>query len=114
MKVTNLSKNTLLADKAEFANTFFRRLIGLLNQRSLEKGEGLILSPSTCIHSFFMRFTIDVIFLDKIGKVVGVLSSFKPFRFTPVYFGASLVIELPEFTISSTHTQPGDKITLED
>jgi len=112
MKVTNLSKNTLLADKAGLANTFFKRLIGLLNRRHLEKGEGLILSPSNCIHSFFMRFTIDVLFLDKKGKIVGILSSFKPFRFSPIYFRASLVIELPEFTISSTHTQPGDKIQI--
>jgi len=114
MKVINLSKNTLLADKAGLANTFSKRLIGLLSRRSLEKGEGLILSPSNCIHSFFMRFTIDVIFLDKNSAVVGVLLSFKPFRFSPIYFNASSAIEVPEFTISSTHTQPGDKITFED
>ena len=114
MKIINLSKNTLLADKAGLANTFSKRLIGLLGQRSLEKGEGLILSPSNCIHSFFMRFKIDVIFLDKTDKVLGILPSFKPFRFSPIYFRASLVIELPEFTIASTEMQVGDKITFED
>jgi len=61
-----------------------------------------------------MRFKIDVIFLDKTDKVLGILPSFKPFRFSPIYFRASLVIELPEFTIASTEMQVGDKITFED
>ena len=112
MKIINLTKNTLLADEAKMANTFFTRLIGLLNRNSLRKGEALILTPSNCIHSLFMRFAIDVIFLDKIGKVVAVLPSFKPFRFSPIYFGASLTIELPEYTLQLTKTQPGDIIKI--
>ena len=73
MKIINISKNTILADKAEMADTFFKRLIGLLNRKSLGKGEALILSPANCIHSFFMRFSIDVLFLDKSNKVVASL-----------------------------------------
>ena len=112
MKIINLSKNTLLADKAGLANTFSKRLIGLLGQRSLEKGEGLILSPSNCIHSFFMRFKIDVIFLDKNGKIVGILPSFKPFHLSPIFFTAYLAIELPENTLKLTQTQVGDIIKI--
>lgn len=113
MKIINTSKNTVLADNAELANTFFKRLIGLLNRKALNKGEALILAPSNCIHSFFMRFTIDVIFLDKAGKVIEVLPSFKPFRLSPIYFNSHSVIELPENTIKLTQTQPGDIIKIE-
>lgn len=112
MKVINISKNSILADKAAYASTFLSRLIGLLNRKSLSKGDALILAPSNCIHSFFMRFTIDVVFLNKEGRVINVLPSFKPFRFSPFYFGASVTIELPEGVIKPSQTQPGDIINI--
>ena len=112
MKIVNISKDTILADKAEMADTFFKRLIGLLNRKSLNKGEALILSPANSIHSFFMRFNIDVLFLDKSNKVVASLPSFKPFRLSPLYFQSASVIELPESTIRMTNTQSGDTIQI--
>ena len=110
MKIINATKGALLADRAEVADTFLKRLIGLLNRKSLDKGEALILRPSNCIHSLFMRFSIDLLFLDASGKVVAALPSFKPFRFSPPYFQSISVIELPEATIQLTNTQPGDII----
>jgi len=112
VKVMNISKGQVIADKAEIANTFPRRLIGLLNRRSLAKGEALILTPSNSIHSLFMRFTIDVIFLDKNSKVVGAIPSFRPFRISLIYFNSYLTIELPEHTLELTQTQPGDTIQI--
>jgi uncharacterized protein len=112
MRIINLTKNTLLADEAKMANTFFTRLVGLLNRNALRKGEALILTPSNCIHSFFMRFTIDVIFLDKTGKIIKTLPSFKPFRLSPIYFNSHSVIELPENTLKFSQTQPGDNIKI--
>ncbi len=112
MKVINASKDAILADEAKMANTFFTRLIGLLNRNSLRKGEALILIPSNSIHSFFMRFKIDVIFLDKTGKVVALLPSFRPWRLSPVYFNSHSTIELPEHTLQLTQTQPGDIIKI--
>jgi uncharacterized membrane protein (UPF0127 family) len=112
MKIINVSKGTILADKAELANTFFKRLLGLLNRKSLNKGEALILSPSNCIHSFFMRFSIDALFLDQSGKVTATLSSFRSFRVSPIYFNSSLTIEFPESTLQSSNTQPGDIIKI--
>jgi len=94
------------------ANTFLKRLIGLLNRKYLNKGEALILRPANCIHSLFMRFSIDLLFLDQSGKVIAVFPSFKPFRFTPSYFQSISVIELPEATIQMTNTQPGDTIQI--
>jgi len=112
MKIVNITKNTLLADQARTADTFLMRLIGLLNRKSLTEGEALILQPSNCIHSLFMRFSIDVLFLDKSGKVVAALPVFKPFRLSPLYWHSTSVIELPEATIRLTNTQPGDTIQI--
>lgn len=102
-----------MADKAGVADTFWRRLVGLLDRNSVGKGEALILKPSNAIHTLFMRFSIDVLFLDKNNKVIGLLSSFRPFRFSPVYFGASLTVELPENTLKPTQTQLGDTIKID-
>ena len=102
----------MLADKVKMADTFFARLVGLLNRRSLERGEALILKPSCSIHTLFMRFTIDVLFLDRQGKVIAVFPSFKPFRFSPAYFDAYFTVELPEHTLKLTQTQPGDMIKI--
>lgn len=114
MKIINLTRNTVLAEEAEMADTFFARLIGLLNRSYMKKGEALILTPSNSIHSFFMRFAIDVIFLDKSGKVIEALPSFRPFRISPVYFNCRTTIELPENTLNPSHTQPGDLIQIID
>lgn len=112
MKVINKTNNLVLADKAEIAKAFLKRLIGLLNHDSLNEGEALILLPSNSIHSFFMRFTIDALFLDKNKKIVGILPSFKPFRISPVYFNSILVIELPDGIIEKTQTKLGDVLEI--
>jgi uncharacterized protein len=113
MKIINTTKNTILADKARVADNVFTRLMGLLNRVSLEKGEALVLVPSNSIHSLFMRFAIDVIFIDKGGRVIAAQSSFKPFSISPVYFNSHSVIELPEGTIQFSNTKPGDTINLQ-
>ncbi len=110
MKIINLTNNAVLADRARVADTFWTRLVGLLNRKSLEKGEALILKPCSSIHTFFMRFSIDVLFLDKKGKVIGLFSVFRSFRVSPVYFGVYLAIELPAGTLQLTQTKLGDSI----
>lgn len=112
MKVINISNNAVLADKARVANTFWKRLIGLLDCKSLQEGEALILKPSNSIHTLFMRFAIDVLFLDKKGKIIVMLSSFKPFRFSPIYFKSILVIELPSGVIKKSMTKTGNIIRI--
>jgi len=112
MKIVNLRGNEVIAEKVRIADTFFSRLIGLLNRRSLEKGEALILTPSSSIHSFFMRFAIDVLFLDKNGRIIKILPSFKPFRLSRVYFNSRTVIELPENTLQLIHVQMGDIVKI--
>lgn len=112
VKVINVSKSSVLADNAKIAGSFLTRLVGLLNRSCLNKGEALILSPSNSIHTFFMRFAIDVIFLDRNSRVTRKLPSLKPWRFSGVYLNAKSVVELPPGIIESTSTQEGDTISI--
>lgn len=111
MRVINVTKNTVLAEEARTANNFFTRLVGLLNRKSLNKGEALILVPSRCIHSLFMRFPIDAIFVNREDEVVAVIKNLKPYRITPIYSGASFAIELPLGTIEFSRTAVNDKLS---
>ncbi len=70
MKVVDLTCGATIMDHGKVADSFWSRGIGLLNRKSLEEGEGLIIIPNKSVHCFFMRFTIDVIFVSKEQKVV--------------------------------------------
>lgn len=112
MKIINKTKGTLLADKVTVANSSLRRLIGLLNRRQLKEGEALIIKPCNSIHTFFMRFPIDVIFVDSQNKVIAVKNCFNPWRISAVYWRAKFVIELPCGTLLNSSTTKGDDLLL--
>ena len=103
----------MLADAAEIASSLFPRMKGLLGRSALPKGQALVIASCNCVHTFFMRFPIDLIFLDKSNRAVKVIHSLKPFRITPAYLKAVLTIELPPGTLASTSTQEGDIISIE-
>jgi uncharacterized protein len=113
MKILNVTKSTVLADKAVLADSMMKRLVGLLDRDHLDEGEGLILSPSNSIHSFFMRFTFDAIFLDRNNLVIAVIPFFKPSHISPIFYNALNTLELPAGTVSKTDTRIGDKIKIE-
>ena len=113
-RIINRTKNTLLADRAEVANTHFKRLKGLLGKEALKEGEGLIIKPCSSIHTFFMRFSIDAIFLDKNNSVVAIAESLPPSRFFGSLLKGKLVIELPLGTIARTNTIIGDELELRE
>jgi uncharacterized membrane protein (UPF0127 family) len=112
VKIINQSKNTVLAEKAIIADTAFQRMKGLLGRDSLQPKEALVIRPGNSIHTFFMRFAIDVLFLDKEGFVLKVIQRLRPFRLTAIYFRASSAVELPAGTIQESFTQPKDKIII--
>lgn len=78
----------------------------------LDAGAGLIIDPCTSIHTFWMRFPIDVLYMDRDNQVIRADEAVKPWRIGPVFTGSKWVIELPPGTIVSTGTQPGDIIEL--
>lgn len=109
-RVTNLTRNTLLADQAGRADTFVSRFKGLMGRAELPLGDGLHIEPCTSIHTFFMRIPIDALFLDKELKVVDICHAMPPWRVSRVYFGARSVLELPAGTARASGTQPGDTL----
>ena len=113
MKIVNTTRNTILADNIQIADNMFSRCKGLLGQKFLEKGSALIIRPCNSIHMFFMRFSIDVIFLDKHSKVVGLVKNIRPFRLSPLFFYACQAIELPAGTIDVSSTELTDTISFQ-
>ncbi len=112
MQIINKSKGASLATEAIIANTPLSRLKGLLGRRGLKKDEALIIKPCNSIHTFFMRFPIDVLFIDRENKVIKALSAIKPFRLSGIYINASFAIELPSGVILESLTSEGDEIAI--
>jgi uncharacterized protein len=113
LKVRNVTRDRILADRAERASSFRQRLVGLLGRASLPLGEGLHLVPCNAIHTFFMRMAIDVAFLDADGVIVKQLGALPPWRATSVYRHARSVLELPAGTLRASGTHEGDRLLLE-
>jgi uncharacterized membrane protein (UPF0127 family) len=97
----------LLCERCLLAQTPLRRLKGLIGRRSLERGEGLLVRPSAAIHSCFMRFPIDVVFVDRRARVVGVVEQLAPWRAARVR-GACEALELPAGAWRRAGGRPGD------
>ncbi|MFC1675261.1 DUF192 domain-containing protein [Candidatus Omnitrophota bacterium] len=112
MKIINKTRNTILAENASLADTCLKRLKGLLGRKQLKRGEALVIKPCSSIHTFFMRFAIDTLFIDKEGRVVALKKRLRPWRMTPVYWKADLVIELPAGVIDEASTGFGDEVRL--
>jgi uncharacterized membrane protein (UPF0127 family) len=75
-------------------------------------GRGLWITPCRGVHTLAMRFPIDVVYLDRAGRVVHLENNLAPWRFAPVRLQAASVIELPCKTLASTGTAIGDKIEI--
>jgi uncharacterized protein len=112
MRITNLTRNSILADKAQRAGGFLSRGRGLMFSAPLPEGGGLVLDPCNSIHMFFMRFPLDIIFLTKDGRVAFMYRGIKPWRMGRIVKGAKLAIELPEGAIDRTGTEIGDTIQI--
>ncbi len=113
LRVNNVTRDRLLADRAERAISFMDRFVGLMGRKSLAFGEGLHIVPCNSIHTFFMRIPIDVAFLDPDGVIVKQFSALPPWRATSVYFHAKSVLELPAGTLLASETREGDRLAFE-
>lgn len=112
MQVVNRGRGTVVARRVERADSFWRRLRGLMFRTALPLGTGLLIRPCNQVHTYWMRFPIDVVFLDRAGRVVGVQSELHPGRMWPRVKGAHAALELPAGTVAATRTAPGDLLDL--
>lgn len=110
MRISNTSKNTVLATDCSVADTFFKRFMGLMGKKVLEKGSGLVITPCNSIHMCFMKFPLDVVFIDSSNTVVYMIEDIKPWRVSKLIGKAHSVLELPVGTIEASETQPGDRL----
>lgn len=112
MKVVNKNSKKEIATNVEIADRLFSRMKGLLGRDELPAGEALVITPCNSVHTFGMRFPIDVIFLDKRNKVVGCARNLQPNRLSRMVFSARSVLEAPAGTIDRTSTKIGDDVEI--
>lgn len=98
---------TVVAEHVEVANTLWSRFMGLMFRSELPAGHGLAIRPCNSIHMFFMRFALDVVFVDGDGRVVRVVESIRPWRASSLVRGAKAAIELPAGTAARSGIAAG-------
>jgi uncharacterized membrane protein (UPF0127 family) len=104
----NRTREKILGDRIRSAESFLSRARGLIGRKSLADGEGLWIAPCRSVHTFFMSFPIDVIFLDSEGVVIALHPDLRPSRISSYYRNAAGVLELPHGIIQATGTERGD------
>jgi uncharacterized membrane protein (UPF0127 family) len=109
--IRNQRNGHVLADRLLPAFDSKSRRAGLLGYESLEIGHAMLIAPSNAIHTFFMRFPIDIAFVTRGGRVVKTRASVRPWRMA-LAMRAYAVIELPAGTLARCDTVPGDTLAI--
>lgn len=111
VEVQNASRGTTVATTVRVAKSFFARGRGLMFTSELEQGAGLLIDPCGSIHMFFMRYPLDVLYVDRDGQIVRAQRAIQPWRIGPLHTrGAKYVIELPVGTIERSGCEVGDSL----
>ncbi len=109
VSVRNVSRGTSLGEAIETADSSAARTRGLLSRERLEPGTGLWIVPCEGIHTFFMKFAIDVVYIDRKKRVRKTVGGLGPWRIS-LCLPAHSVIELPVGVIETSGTRPGDQL----
>jgi uncharacterized membrane protein (UPF0127 family) len=112
LRISNPVRQSVLGDRIGVADTTLTRFVGLMGRGSLAPGHGLLIRPSNGVHTLWMRFSIDVLLLDREYRVLSAYRVLRPFRMTAINWKAASVLELPSGTILATKTQLGDQLQL--
>ncbi|MEA2279465.1 MAG: uncharacterized protein QOK21_72 [Solirubrobacteraceae bacterium] len=99
-----------ICERCAVADRPLARLRGLLGRRTLERGEGLLIRPAPSVHTWFMRFPIDVVLLDRDGRVLAVRPEMGPWRVAGCR-GARAVLELPAGEVARRGLAPGARLS---
>lgn len=113
MKLVNRTLDRVVCQRIVLARTFWARTRGLLGRPPLSSGEGLLIEPCQSVHMFFMRYAIDVVFLDHEYRVVALRHGLRPWRVTRYYRDAYATLELPAGAARSASLEPGHQLALE-
>ncbi|MEW5953319.1 MAG: DUF192 domain-containing protein [Bacillota bacterium] len=110
MMLINTATDRVVARKVELASTFGQRLRGLMGRRGMPKGSAMLLYPCNAIHTCFMRFSIDIVFLNREGYVLVIIPKLPPFRFAGPVKESQLVVELPAGETADAQIEIGHKL----
>jgi uncharacterized membrane protein (UPF0127 family) len=113
MQVENQTRGQSLITHGELAENLWMRFRGLMGRSSLQEGGGLVLKGDKSIHTFFMKFPIDVVYADRGGRVVRVDPAMLPNRIGPIVPQAVYIVELPVGVIQATGTTVGDQLIMQ-
>lgn len=92
--ITNSFTQEIIASEVKLANTFLSRFKGLLGASPLSSQQGLLISPCQQVHTHFMGYPIEVVFLDKNMHVIDIILEMKPWKISKFYKNAYYVLEL--------------------
>jgi uncharacterized membrane protein (UPF0127 family) len=111
LRIRDATRDTVVADRCRVAESMFQRIFGLHLLPQLELGEGLLLPGSTTIDTTFMRYPIDLVFLDRSGRVTKTVPDLPPWRMVLRTGGGRDCLELPAGTAAQSGVQAGDELT---
>lgn len=110
--IEDLSNGTTICSAANRADTLCSRLFGLLGRRSLAAGSGLLITPSSGVHTFGMKVNIDVVALDKKLQVIGIWQDVGPWKVRGLSFRTRSVLELACGRARQCGISVGDQLAL--
>lgn len=108
IRVLNKTRDSVLGGRIVIADTWWTRLRGFMRRPPPGEGEGLLLSPCRGVHMWGVAFPLDVILVNRHGRVVAIYEELQPGRRTGYHFKAEYALEVPAGTIAATGTQPDD------
>ena len=114
IKVVNLANGFVVGTEISVADDSLTRLVGLMGKRGLEPGHGLLITPSSGVHTFGMRFPIDVVGLSSDMVVVGLWPELKPYRLSGISLKMKSVLELPPGQIQRCGISIGHQLARSD
>ena len=103
---------TIVAERCAVASSFLSRFRGLMGRRELPVGEGLCIQNCGSIHMFFMRFAIDVAFVNGDGRILHACHTIRPWRISRPVFGSKAALELPAGTLRNLGLDRGSVVKL--
>jgi uncharacterized protein len=111
VRIVNESRQRVLGGRIRVVHSLGARMRGFIRRQAPRAGEGLFLAPCKGVHTYWMRFPLDVILLDQGGTVVAAHADLPPGSRTPIYRTAHFAIELPIGAIQATGTAVGDRLS---
>ena len=115
LRAINQTRATVLCQRLEKAGGMAGKSRGLLGRDGLEAEAGMLfeagrLEPFMCMHMWFMRFAIDIVFLNRHGRVIRINHNLRPWRISSVVWGARRALELPVGAAARSQTSVGDQV----